>query len=72
MVNAQRGANISLDPIETIEDLKGVEDEHGLVGLMYDYLRDNDYSKVVDLDSQDGQGNFEVQRFFCSQSTDER
>ena len=47
--------------------MKGVEDENGIVGLLYDYLRDNEYSKVVDLDSQDVQGYFELQRFFCRQ-----
>ena len=72
MVNAEANNNMQLDPIETIEHLKGVEDENGLVGLMYDYLRDNDYSKVVDLDSQEGLGNFEVQRFFCRQNAIER
>ena len=74
MVNAQRSLHILIDPIESIEHLKGNEDENGLAGLLYDYLRDNDYSKVVDLDSQDGHGNFELQRFFCSdsQNTNER
>ena len=51
----------------SLKFLKGVEDESGTVSLLYDYLRDNDYSKVVDLDSQDGQGYFELQRFFCRQ-----